>query len=75
MIPRYPNVASLEASLSAQGYSINTSASTSSTIVTNANAKDKTGLKVTLDPVTKIANPQNKSPRWQKMPRVGKKRS
>jgi len=73
MIPRYPNIASLEASLSAQGYEI--ASFTSSTIITNANPKDKTGLKVTLDPVTKIANPQNKSPRWQKMPRVGKKRS
>lgn len=74
MIPRYPNITSLESALVEQGYSINANATTSSTIVTNANSKNQTELNVTLDPVTKVPNPQPKSSRWQRIPRVGKRK-
>lgn len=74
MIPRYPNVSSLQAAMTAQGLDVNVAQSTSSKVVTNANSVNKEALVVTLDPVSKIPRPGPKTPRWTKMPRIGKKR-
>lgn len=74
MIPRYPNIESLKASLELQGLNVSNAESTSSKIVTSPSAVNSTAQVYTLDPVTKIANPQPKNARWQRIPRVGKRK-